>query len=104
MTTLCIGFLGAGQMATALAKGVVEARIVPEASVSAADPDEAARKRFAETLPRASVSADNREVARRSDVIVLAVKPHVAADVVRALEADAEGKLIVSVAAGVRLA
>jgi pyrroline-5-carboxylate reductase len=104
MTQLRIGFLGAGQMASALARGIVQAQIVAAKDVSAADPDAAARGRFREALTEASVSADNLDVARRSDVLVLAVKPIVVADVLQELRDAIGGKLIISVAAGVRLA
>jgi pyrroline-5-carboxylate reductase len=102
-STLRIGFLGAGQMATALARGIFEAQMAAAKDVAAADPDEGARRRFGEAIPGASVGAENREVARRSEVLVLAVKPHVAADVLRDLQGETANKLIISVAAGVRL-
>jgi len=104
MSETRIGFLGAGQMATALAQGIVEAGLVAAGAVRAADPVEQARNRFAAILPQALLTADNREVARGADVLVLAVKPPVAAGVLEGIRSEAEGKLIVSVAAGVRLA
>lgn len=99
-----IGFLGAGQMATALAKGMVQARLVAPDCVAAADPDEAAGERFRQAVPEAHVTTDNRDAASRSEVLILAVKPHAAVDVLRGLGKQAEDKLIVSVAAGVPLA
>ena len=47
MKMLNLGFIGAGRMATALAKGCVEARVTPGASITASDPSEPAREAFA---------------------------------------------------------
>ncbi|MGD0615076.1 MAG: NAD(P)-binding domain-containing protein, partial [Verrucomicrobiota bacterium] len=44
---LTIGFLGAGKMATALAKGFVKAGLVTPKQLIASDPSEAARAAFA---------------------------------------------------------
>src|ERR1035441_8680330 len=50
---LKIGFLGAGKMATALAKGFINARLVKANQLFAADPFDAAREHFtAETGAR----------------------------------------------------
>jgi pyrroline-5-carboxylate reductase len=103
MSETRIGFLGAGQMATALAKGIVEAGLVAPQAVHAADPQPQARKRFSESLPEASVTGDNGEVAGAVDVLVLAVKPPLATSVLAGVRKEVEGKLVVSVAAGVRL-
>src|SRR5580698_9247018 len=43
---LKIGFLGAGKMATALARGFINAKLVKPGQIFAADPYEAARKYF----------------------------------------------------------
>ena len=44
---LPIGFLGAGKMATALARGFLHAGLAAPASLTASDPYEAARSAFA---------------------------------------------------------
>jgi pyrroline-5-carboxylate reductase len=99
-----IGFVGAGQMATALAKGFIKAGLTTADRLLAADVDEHARQRFAQAVP-ARTAADNAQVAAQSDVIILAVKPQqlpqVAAGLRAGLPAD---RLVVSIAAGVRLA
>ncbi|PYI85647.1 MAG: pyrroline-5-carboxylate reductase, partial [Verrucomicrobia bacterium] len=45
-STLKIGFLGAGKMATALAKGFIDARLVTRERVLASDPVTNARTHF----------------------------------------------------------
>ena len=69
-----IGFLGAGRMATALARGWLAAGLVTAERIVASDPLPQARHAFqAETGLRAIES--NREVVAASDLLILAVKP-----------------------------
>ena len=69
-----VGFLGAGKMATALARGWLGAELVSAEHLLASDPVPQARQAFqAETGRHATDS--NREVVQGSDVLVLAVKP-----------------------------
>ncbi len=74
MTTRGWGFIGAGKMATALAKGMLRAGVAPVESICASDPLPAARSLLhGET--GVAVFESNLDVVRRSDVLVLAVKP-----------------------------
>ena len=100
-----IGFVGAGAMAEALAGGLLASGVATERLV-AADPVPERRRAFAERLGVEAV-ADNTSVLRRSDVVVLAVKPGVVSGVLAALRAaapaDALRVLWISIAAGVPL-
>jgi pyrroline-5-carboxylate reductase len=98
-----IGFIGAGQMATALARGFLKAGLATPDRVSAADVDEVARQKFAEATGAQAV-VDAAAVVRQSDVIFLAVKPQHIAAVAEKLHGKIGGKLLVSIAAGVCLA
>jgi pyrroline-5-carboxylate reductase len=99
-----IGWIGAGQMATALAMGVLRGGGMPASAVIASDRCEDARKRFARATG-GRTTADNLEVVDASDVVVLAVKPQQLGAVLGQLHGRFAGdKLAVSVAAGVRLA
>ena len=60
---LTIGFLGAGKMATALAKGFIRAKLVARREIIASDPSEAARAAFAGSTG-AKTTASNAEVAQ----------------------------------------
>jgi pyrroline-5-carboxylate reductase len=101
-----IGFIGAGAMAEALAGGLVAAGVGRE-QLLASDVDPARRRGFAERLGIAT-SGENAEVARRSDVVVLAVKPAAIAPLLVELRRSAAGEiervLWISIAAGVPLA
>ncbi|MEK6606949.1 MAG: pyrroline-5-carboxylate reductase [Myxococcota bacterium] len=100
-----IGFVGAGAMGEALIKGLCEsARVVEARRVIASDP----RAAQTEALARRygiRTTADNREVARESDVVVLAVKPQTMADALAGIAGHLrEGALVISIAAGVPIA
>ena len=69
-----VGFIGAGRMATALAKGMLKAEFTTPEQVVAADVSPAACERFA-TETGCRVVADNAEVLAEASLIVLAVKP-----------------------------
>ena len=98
-----VGFLGAGRMATALAKGLVATRFTSANSILASDPLAATREAFARTSGGRSV-ASNLEVVRGADVLVLAVKPGHVAEVLAEIRTDVQPRhLVISVAAGVPL-
>ena len=99
-----IGFLGAGKMATALAKGFVRAEMVFPREIIAADPFDTARKHFTnETGAKTSVA--NLEVAQAATVLILATKPdQVAAALAEISAAFTKKHLLISIAAGVTLA
>jgi pyrroline-5-carboxylate reductase len=103
-TQLKIGFLGAGKMATALAKGFVRAEMVFPKEIIAADPFPAARKNFAAETG-AKTAAANLEVAQAANVLILATKPdQVAAALAEISGAFTKKHLLISIAAGVTLA
>lgn len=100
-----IGFIGAGQMARALAKGVVQANLVTGDQVWASDPVVESRDEFQSLVPGATVVPSNEEVVVTTDVVVLAVKPQQMAEVLPDLAKHVDGnKLVISIAAGVTLA
>jgi pyrroline-5-carboxylate reductase len=99
-----IGFVGAGQMARALAAGFVSQGLVDGTQVVTFDPDPDAAHAFCQAAPRAAAATANAEVVRRADVIFLAVKPQVVPELMGQMaEVDMHGKLIVSIVAGVTL-
>lgn len=91
-------------MATALANGFIKAGLTTADRLLAADVDEGARQRFANATG-ASTTADNALVAGKSDLIILAVKPQQMPGVAAGLHGKIDAsRLIVSIAAGIRLA
>ena len=100
MTTA--GFIGAGQMARALASGFVSAGKITANKVQAFDPSAKAIAAFQSTISGAASSAGPNELVAGCDVVFLAVKPQHMGHVFNSLDAHA-GKLFVSIAAGVTL-
>jgi len=101
---LTIGFLGAGRMGTALAKGFIQAGLVTAKQIIASDPVESARAAFGKETG-AKITTSNLEVAKFAQVLFLAVKPDQTAGVM----ADIRGQftpqhLLISIAAGVPIA
>jgi len=99
-----IGFIGAGNMARSLAGGLLKNGWNAD-RLLLSDP-EAGQRHSVESTLGIKVFADNSEVAAQADLLVLAVKPQVLADVAKALTAVVQKKkpLIISITAGVRIA
>jgi len=101
---LTIGFLGAGKMATALAKGFIGAGLVTGKQIMASDTIPAACDAFAKAVG-AKTCASNSEVARFANVLILAVKPDQVDSVLKGIREQFTDKhLLISIAAGVPLA
>jgi pyrroline-5-carboxylate reductase len=101
---LRIGFLGAGRMATALARGWLAAGRTTLEDCRASDPIPAARDAFARETG-CPAGPDNRAVVAASDLLVLAVKPQSMAGLLAEVREPvaARGPLVVSIAAGITL-
>lgn len=99
-----IGFIGAGQMARALAAGFVAAKLVDGKQILASDPVAAAKEGFLYEVSGAKFLASNTEVASAADILFLATKPQQLPTVLAELRSQVSSKhLIVSIAAGLRL-
>ncbi len=98
-----VGFLGAGQMAGALARGWSAAGLLAPENGLAADPSPEARAAFSQRSGWKAVPS-NRDVVAECELLIVAVKPQVlsavAADVRYLIKPS---HLIVSIAAGVTL-
>lgn len=96
-----IGFIGAGNMAEALIRGLVRGQHVPVGNVVASAP----RRERLDELARAygiDVTTDNGAVAARSGIVVLSIKPQIMDKVLLEIGGKLKpGSLVISIAAGV---
>lgn len=98
-----ISFIGAGRMATALAKGMLNAGFIAPDHVSASDVSQTAREQF-EAATGCRTRETNAEAVSDADVVVLAVKPQVLSDVLTELAPHLRPEqLVISIVAGVTL-
>ncbi len=94
------GFIGGGNMAEAIIKGLIVGGMAPSA-IFVADPVQDRRAHLASTL-QVRTTDDNSEVAQASDLIILAIKPQMAANVLSGLESViSPQKLVLSIMAGI---
>lgn len=98
-----IGFLGAGNMAEAIIHGLIKSGLVKPTEITASDKNIERLNVVVEGYGIEGYSK-NFEVARRSDIIVLAVKPQVVHAVLDDISAEiTEEKLVISIAAGITI-
>lgn len=99
-----VGFIGAGNMARSLAGGLLKNGWA-RSRLILSDPD-AAQRAAVEKVIRLKTYASNNDVAARADILVLAVKPQVLHTAALELTQTVQRRrpLVVSIAAGVRLA
>ena len=97
-----MGFIGAGKLAGSIICGLVRARFCAPGEIIASEPNADARSAL-QTDTGISVTADNLEAAQSAETIFLGVKPGMILPVLRELNVDLQNKLVISLAAGVRL-
>ena len=103
--SLKIGFIGAGQMATALARGFVASQETNDGpTISFFDPSSEACDRFSNSISAATLLADAQQVVTSADIVFLSVKLQILPSVLDSIAAVVTlDVLLVSIAAGVRL-
>ena len=98
-----IGFIGAGKLAAAIAQGIMRAGITNAADVHASARTSERRAWFSHETG-VEVTEDNAAVVGSSEVVILSTKPQDLAVALRDIARGLENRLLISVAAGVRLA
>lgn len=96
-----LGFIGAGNMAVAMGRGILKAKLYAQSAVMAADISEPRRRLFQDDLGVRTVP-DSASVVRESDVAILAVKPQHMGEVLKEIGPIARAdQTLISIAAGV---
>lgn len=94
-----LGFIGAGNMVSAILDGVLKSGMVPAERIWLSNRSEGKLTLWEERGVHTTL--DNREVAKHAEVIVLGVKPQVFDEVLPELAPWAAGKCFISIAAGI---
>ena len=98
-----IGFLGAGRMAEALARGFLAAKLASTSDLFAHDVA-ADRLSLWREAGLGATPGDNKAVCKSADLLVVAVKPQSVAGLLSEISGDvADRHLVVSIAAGVTI-
>lgn len=96
-----VAFIGAGNMAEALIKGLIDSKVIPPNQISASDILENRRQYISETHGIRCIE-DNRQLVADADVVVLAVKPQVCQAMLEEVgPVLGASKLVLSIVAGV---
>lgn len=98
-----IGFIGGGNMAEALIKGIRGKGQGSREEIFVSEPRED-RKKYLEQTYSIKTTSDNKEVASSCNIIILAVKPQNMASVLDEIaDVITDEKTVVSIAAGIKL-
>jgi pyrroline-5-carboxylate reductase len=98
-----LGFIGGGKLAGSVIRGLLRAKYCVPAAIIVSEPVESARRALEKELGVIG-TAENAEVAEKAGVIFIGVKPAVVLPLLRGIAPRLEGKLVVSLAAGVEVA
>jgi pyrroline-5-carboxylate reductase len=100
---ITLGFIGAGNMAEALIKGVLNAKFATAQQIRVFDPVEERRVYIFDGYG-ISALASNRELAQQAEILVLAVKPQQLDSVLEEIKGHLKAEtLLISIVAGVKL-
>jgi len=97
----CLGFIGGGNMAEAMIRGLLKAQLLGPQEILASDVT-AERLTYLQQTFGIRTSRDNAEVAGKADIVLFAVKPQIMSPVLDGLvEVITEEKVLISIAAGI---
>lgn len=95
-----IGIIGAGNMGSAILRGMVEANYVKASQLFAYDISSRRLSELQEDIPGIMICKDCYDLATQSDLIILAVKPIYISEVIAEIRSSIRGKAVLSIAAG----
>ncbi len=93
-----IGFLGAGAMGGAILAGAVKAGVLDPKDIYVYDVSDKILEKYA--AMGCNICTDNQDMGKKSDIVMLAVKPQYAAPALASLGNTVDGKAVISIMAG----
>lgn len=98
-----LGFIGCGNMGSAMIGGIVQSGIIPAENIIVSDVVEESLRRLKDRFGVNTVLT-NKEVVEDADIVVLAVKPFMYEKVIKEIKHNiADNTLIVTIAAGISI-
>lgn len=98
-----IGFIGAGQMARALAGGIVGSRICKAEDITISDPNEDSIAAFVRSVGNAKIADDNVQCSVQQDLVFFAVKPQYFETASDGIDLSGSEATVVSVMSGIQM-
>jgi pyrroline-5-carboxylate reductase len=103
MKDYAFGFIGAGKLAGSVIRGLLLKKFCAPGAIVASEPNAETRTQLQNELG-ISLSTQNTEVVEKAEIIFLGVKPQMVLPVFREFGDALANKLVVSFAAGIRIA
>jgi pyrroline-5-carboxylate reductase len=100
--TQTLAFIGGGQMAEAIIRGLVTGQVCRPDALYATDPVPVRCDRLKSQFG-VRVGSDNRKAVAWAEVVILAVKPQSFPEVLKEIGTDLSHKMVISIAAGVTI-
>ena len=97
-----LGFIGAGKLTGSVIRGLMRTKFCPPGEIIASEPNEQTRAALQKETG-VLVTTENADVAEKSEVILVGVKPAMMLPVLRELSVHLGNKLAISLAGGVRI-
>ena len=96
-----IGFIGGGNMAEAILKGMLSSSLIKASNIFVSEPNKS-RQTFLTTEFKVKVTKGNLDLVKKADILIVAVKPQIIREVLKDIADQVDSKkLVISVAAGV---
>lgn len=94
-----IGFIGGGQMAEAIIKGLLQSDLSSKTLITVCEPLENRRQYLRDHYELKTID-DPKELCVLADVIILAIKPQVMPVVLQQIKTSVQDRLVITIAAG----
>lgn len=95
-----LGFIGCGEMASAIIKGLLKSGFMHTSDIHATTRTDKSASAKSKIL-KIKVITNNKEIAKDSEIIVLATKPNQIENILEEIKDEINGKLVISIAAGI---
>ena len=95
-----LGLIGAGNMGSAILRGVLDAGYLKQNQIVVCDASRRKMEELSKELPSVVYCDNPADLLAQVDMVILAVKPHFIQDVIDEIREELNGKAVISIAAG----